>query len=97
MYKNVAMPVGVLRSGDPGQIRKYGLQKMTAQEIVERQAEETVAADEDSRRAAFEARRAALAERWPDAFALFDDIAARGMEAVMEERAAIKAANPKPE
>jgi hypothetical protein len=40
-------------------------------------------------------RQRALAEQWPDAFSLIDDIIERGIEAVKLDRNAIKLANPK--
>lgn len=40
-------------------------------------------------------RLEALSDKWPDAFALIDDILERGIEAVKTDRAAIKLANPK--
>ena len=45
--------------------------------------------------AQLEKRQHALAERWPDAFSLLDDILNRGLEAVKLDRDEIKAANPK--
>jgi hypothetical protein len=41
------------------------------------------------------ARRDALAAKWPDAFALLDDILVRGIDTVKAERNQIKQANPK--
>jgi hypothetical protein len=38
----------------------------------------------------------ALAAKWPDPFALLDDILAKGIVTVKNERDAIKAAHPKP-
>jgi len=40
-------------------------------------------------------RQEALAAKWPDPFALLDDILERGIATVKTERDAIKAANPK--
>lgn len=40
-------------------------------------------------------RSDALAAKWPDAFALLDDILAKGIASVKTERDAIKASNPK--
>lgn len=40
-------------------------------------------------------RQEALAAKWPDAFALLDDILEKGIAPVKAERDAIKAANPK--
>lgn len=45
---------------------------------------------------ALDQRKAALAEEWPDAFDLLDDILNNGIEAVKARRDAIKADNPKP-
>ncbi len=42
-------------------------------------------------------RKVALANKWPDAFALLDDVLQRGAEAVKLERDEIKADNPKGE
>lgn len=41
-------------------------------------------------------RLAALTEKWPDPFALLDDILNKGIATVKTERDTIKAANPKP-
>jgi hypothetical protein len=68
---------------------------MTAQEIADRQAEEGAFVIAKSTRDKIEKRQNALAEKWPDAFALLDDILERGIDEVKTERAAIKAANPK--
>jgi len=42
-------------------------------------------------------RQAALATKWPDPFALLDDILERGIDTVKTERNALKQANPKGE
>ena len=42
-------------------------------------------------------RQAALATKWPDPFALLDDILERGIDTVRTERNALKQANPKGE
>lgn len=62
-------------------------------------------ADFNARQAAFEVekvalekmqkRQKALSAKWPDPFALLDDILKRGIASVKAEREAIKSANPK--
>jgi hypothetical protein len=68
---------------------------MTPQEIADRQAEEGAFALAKIVRDRLEKRQQALAAKWPDAFALIDDIFERGLDAVKAERNQIKLANPK--
>lgn len=42
MMKNIAMPIDVLRRGDPEEMKQYGFQKMTLEEINERVLEDAV-------------------------------------------------------
>jgi hypothetical protein len=68
---------------------------MTAQEITERQDEEAVWAIKQVEINKDATRVKKLGNVWPDAFALLDDVLARGIEAVKADRDAIKALNPK--
>ena len=71
--------------------------EMTPQEVSEKQSAEAAWIIERDRRDATRTRQASLAEKWPDAFDLLDDILNRGIEAVKSDRDAIKSANPKGE
>jgi len=68
---------------------------MSAEEIAARQSEETSWATERAADIASRARKAALYSKWPDPFALLDDILERGIDAVKQERNTIKLAHPK--
>jgi len=61
--------------------------------LAEYQAAQTKAAQD---MAAEKKRQEALAAKWPDPFALLDDILDKGIAPVKAERDAIKEANPKP-
>lgn len=69
--------------------------QFTPEEEAARDAEEAAFEVAKSARVKLEKRQQALAEKWPDAFALLDDILERGIDSVRTERSQIKAANPK--
>lgn len=71
--------------------------EMNQDEVSFRQDEEVINAEIRVIKNKDAARLSALADKWPDVFALIDDILDRGPEAVKEERDAIKADNPKGE
>lgn len=79
------------------ELNNYGDKPMEKDEIAARRAEEAKSLAEMEVRKLIEARRKALAEKWPDAFAMLDDILLRGIDAVKADRDAIKEANPLPE
>lgn len=68
---------------------------MTEAEIAERQAEEAAWVIKKAKDDKLAKRQAALATKWPDPFALLDDILERGIDTVKTERNALKQANPK--
>lgn len=101
MKKTIAIParlnkpVELLTEEERQELQNYGDKEMTPEEIAAREEE---CARSDAATAAYVAnseRKSALAEKWPDAFDLLDDILTRGIEVVKLERDAIKAENPK--
>lgn len=68
---------------------------MTPEEVAEHLAQQEILSSREVEQEKDEARRQALAEKWPDAFAIVDDILNRGAEVVKAERDAIKLENPK--
>lgn len=70
---------------------------MTEAEIAERQAEEAAWVIKKAKDDKLAKRQAALATKWPDPFALLDDILERGIDTVKTERNALKQANPEGE
>ncbi len=64
-------------------------------DIIARQEEEAAEAAKRLAKDKLAKRQAALAAKWPDPFALLDDILERGIDPVKTERNQIKIANPK--
>lgn len=100
--KVIATPVDLIAAAERGdedakaELKKFGHQPLSASEKKARTAaEKTARADMDDQQQRND-RKAALEEKWPDAFALMDDILTRGAEAVAADRASIKKQFPKP-
>lgn len=106
--KNIAIPVCVLRSGDKAELAKFGPQKMTQEDIAQRNADLIASAAEQASMAATRYQRARAAE-YPatgdqlDALWAGFSALANGEKlpektaAVLKEIQAVKEKYPKPE
>lgn len=68
---------------------------LSMDDIVEQNKRDASWITEKAKRDKLEKRQKALEQKWPDPFALIDDILARGIDAVKAERDQIKTENPK--